>query len=160
LWNEKEKRFILWNNIFTLTFLKEFCTVSNVQHSCCCTMKIACNNNPAIIVFCLILLFLFSYVYIYYYFCVCSIKFFAVCSLVGLVVLLPVNYGAQEVQNGSHFTMDSFTISNVKIGSNRWGCFGRFRLGYLYDDLLFSRVYVLWFLTPLPWKTNRYGFCW
>ncbi|CAJ1959029.1 unnamed protein product [Sphenostylis stenocarpa] len=48
-----------------------------------------------------------------------GIKFFAVCSLVGLVVLLPVNYGAQEVENGSSFTMDSFTISNVKIGSNR-----------------------------------------
>jgi len=63
-------------------------------------------------------------------FCVCSIKFFAVCSLVGLVVLLPVNYGSQEVQNGSYFTMDSFTITNVKIGSNRWGCFGRFRKRY------------------------------
>ncbi|XP_028191928.1 CSC1-like protein At3g54510 isoform X4 [Glycine soja] len=48
-----------------------------------------------------------------------GIKFFTVCSLVGLVVLLPTNYGAQEVQNGSYFTMDSFTISNVKRGSNR-----------------------------------------
>ena len=52
-------------------------------------------------------------------FCVCSIKFFGVCSLVGLVVLLPVNYGAQKVQNGSYFTMDSFTITNVEISSNR-----------------------------------------
>ncbi|XP_027923075.1 CSC1-like protein At3g54510 isoform X2 [Vigna unguiculata] len=79
-----------------------------------------------------------------------GIKFFAVCSLVGLVVLLPVNYGAQEVQNGSHFTMDSFTISNVKIGSNRlwvhFAClcfisfYGMFLLYKEYNEILIRRI--------------------
>lgn len=79
-----------------------------------------------------------------------GIKFFAVCSLVGLVVLLPVNYGAQEVQNGSYFTMDSFTISNVKRGSQRlWVhfaclCFISFYGMYLlykeYNEILIRRI--------------------
>ncbi|KAI5397308.1 hypothetical protein KIW84_063210, partial [Lathyrus oleraceus] len=50
----------------------------------------------------------------------CSIKFFAVCSLVGLVILLPINYdGVKEVRDKSYSTMDSFTISNVPRGSRR-----------------------------------------
>ncbi|XP_014499454.1 CSC1-like protein At3g54510 isoform X2 [Vigna radiata var. radiata] len=79
-----------------------------------------------------------------------GIKFFAVCSLVGLMVLLPVNYGAQEVQNGSYFTMDSFTISNVKIGSNRlwvhFAClcfisfYGMFLLYKEYNEILIRRI--------------------
>ncbi|TKY49678.1 CSC protein [Spatholobus suberectus] len=79
-----------------------------------------------------------------------GIKFFAVCSLVGLVVLLPINYGAQEVQNGSYFTMDSFTISNIRRGSRRlWVhfaclCFISFYGMYLlykeYDEILIRRI--------------------
>ncbi|XP_068499135.1 CSC1-like protein At3g54510 isoform X4 [Phaseolus vulgaris] len=79
-----------------------------------------------------------------------GIKLFTVCSLVGLVVLLPVNYGVQEVQNGSSFTMDSLTISNVKIGSNRlWVhftclCFisfyGMFLLYKEYNEILIRRI--------------------
>ncbi|XP_050891160.1 CSC1-like protein At3g54510 isoform X2 [Lathyrus oleraceus] len=49
-----------------------------------------------------------------------GIKFFAVCSLVGLVILLPINYdGVKEVRDKSYSTMDSFTISNVPRGSRR-----------------------------------------
>ncbi|XP_058734862.1 CSC1-like protein At3g54510 isoform X2 [Vicia villosa] len=49
-----------------------------------------------------------------------GIKFFAVCSLVGLVVLLPINYyGVKEVRDMRYSTMDSFTISNVPRGSRR-----------------------------------------
>ncbi|KAL5056425.1 hypothetical protein RYX36_037107 [Vicia faba] len=49
-----------------------------------------------------------------------GINFFAVCSLVGLVVLLPINYGGvKEVRDMSYSTMDSFTISNVPRGSRR-----------------------------------------
>lgn len=58
--------------------------------------------------------------FIYFLFSICSIKFFAVCSLVGLVVLLPINYdGVKEDKDKSYSTMDSFTISNVRRGSQR-----------------------------------------
>nr|KYP59774.1 putative membrane protein C2G11.09 [Cajanus cajan] len=79
-----------------------------------------------------------------------GLKFFAVCSLVGLVVLLPINYGSQEVQNGSYFTMDSFTISNVRRGSKRlwvhFAClcfisfYGMFLLYKEYNEILIRRI--------------------
>ncbi|KAK7323354.1 hypothetical protein VNO77_26825 [Canavalia gladiata] len=79
-----------------------------------------------------------------------GIKFFAVCSLVGLLVLLPINYDAHEVQKRGYSTMDSFTISNVKRGSRRlWVhfaclCFISFYGMYLlykeYDEILIRRI--------------------
>ncbi|WVY93295.1 hypothetical protein V8G54_032383 [Vigna mungo] len=81
---------------------------------CLTFMLLHCNKNVGIIVFCLILLF-YSYVYIYYYLCVCSIKDFSACSLVGLVVLLPLNYGVQEVQNGNYFSMVIFVTPQIRV---------------------------------------------
>ncbi|KAG6630343.1 hypothetical protein CIPAW_13G011300 [Carya illinoinensis] len=49
----------------------------------------------------------------------CSIKFLVVCSLVGLAVLIPVNYNGQDGSYQSYHSMDSFTICNINRGSNR-----------------------------------------
>ncbi|KAK4478199.1 hypothetical protein RD792_017482 [Penstemon davidsonii] len=48
-----------------------------------------------------------------------GIRFFLVCSVVGLLVLLPLNYvaGGEEPWGHSH-TMDSFTISSISKGSD------------------------------------------
>ncbi|KAL4277521.1 hypothetical protein HN51_060631 [Arachis hypogaea] len=79
-----------------------------------------------------------------------GIKFFSVCSLVGLVVLLPINYGEKEPSDKSYYTTDLFTISNVSRGSERlWVhfsclCFISFYGMYLlykeFDDILIQRI--------------------
>lgn len=52
----------------------------------------------------------------------CSIKFFMVCSLIGFLTLLPINYYSEDVPGRSprsdHFP-DSFSISNIGNDSNR-----------------------------------------
>ncbi|GLT74553.1 hypothetical protein SLA2020_463410 [Shorea laevis] len=47
-----------------------------------------------------------------------GMKFFSVCSLVGLVVLLPINYNGRGGESTSHHCMDAYTISNIERGSN------------------------------------------
>ncbi|KAH0454751.1 hypothetical protein IEQ34_016675 [Dendrobium chrysotoxum] len=49
------------------------------------------------------------------------INFFTVCCLLGLLILVPVNYASQQysTSNVISYSMDSFTISNVPKGSNR-----------------------------------------
>ncbi|KAH1064403.1 hypothetical protein J1N35_029390 [Gossypium stocksii] len=47
-----------------------------------------------------------------------GINFFTVCSSVGLLVLLPINFGGQPASSDSYRSMDSCTISNIKTGSN------------------------------------------
>lgn len=44
------------------------------------------------------------------------------CSLVGLVILLPLNYTAHDgpSKSSDSMSMDSFTISNVDRGSDRY----------------------------------------
>ncbi|XP_054816533.1 CSC1-like protein At3g54510 isoform X1 [Prosopis cineraria] len=79
-----------------------------------------------------------------------GIKFFAVCTLVGLVVLLPVNYGGGDVSERNHYSMDSFTISNISIGSDRlwvhFAClcfisfYGLHLLYKEYDEILTRRI--------------------
>lgn len=51
----------------------------------------------------------------------CRIYFFGICSLIGLVVLLPINFGDQDEQSSIYHSMDPFTISNISAGSNRLG---------------------------------------
>jgi hypothetical protein len=51
----------------------------------------------------------------------CRIYFFGICSLIGLVVLLPINFGDQDEQSSTYHSMDPFTISNISAGSNRLG---------------------------------------
>ncbi|KAK8643232.1 hypothetical protein V6N13_012537 [Hibiscus sabdariffa] len=46
----------------------------------------------------------------------CLINFFAVCSSVGLLILLPINFGVQTDSSERHRSMDSCTISNIKKG--------------------------------------------
>lgn len=48
-------------------------------------------------------------------------KFFVVCSAVGLMVLLPLNCSVSSGQSPSFRSMDSLTISNIPKGSNRYG---------------------------------------
>ncbi|MBA0659869.1 hypothetical protein Goklo_011962, partial [Gossypium klotzschianum] len=47
-----------------------------------------------------------------------GINFFTVCSSVGLLILLPINFGGQPASSDSYRSMDSCTISNIKTGSN------------------------------------------
>ncbi|XP_030963526.1 CSC1-like protein At3g54510 [Quercus lobata] len=79
-----------------------------------------------------------------------GIKFFVVCSLVGLVVLLPVNYNGQDVPYQSYHSLDSFSISNITPGSNRlwvhFSClwilsfYGLYLLYQEYDEILVKRI--------------------
>ncbi|KAM0050454.1 putative calcium-dependent channel, 7TM region phosphate [Helianthus debilis subsp. tardiflorus] len=48
-----------------------------------------------------------------------GMKFFAVCSVVGLMVLLPVNCSVSSGLSPTSRSMDTLTISNVPKGSNR-----------------------------------------
>ncbi|KAF9593948.1 hypothetical protein IFM89_026191 [Coptis chinensis] len=50
-----------------------------------------------------------------------GIKFFLACSVIGLVILLPVNYTSEQgpTRSPPSRSMDSFTISNIGEGSNR-----------------------------------------
>nr|XP_016501113.1 PREDICTED: CSC1-like protein At3g54510 isoform X1 [Nicotiana tabacum] len=79
-----------------------------------------------------------------------GIRFFVVCSIVGVLVLLPLNYTGSTVPNTSSHSMDAFTISNISSGSDRlWvhfsflcfvSCYGMYLLYKEYNDLLFKRV--------------------
>ncbi|XP_052194483.1 CSC1-like protein At3g54510 [Diospyros lotus] len=79
-----------------------------------------------------------------------GINFFSICSLVGLVILLPLNYTADDAQSKSSHSMDSFTISNVNTGSNRlwvhfsclWfiSCYGLYLLYKEYNNILTKRI--------------------
>ena len=51
----------------------------------------------------------------------CRMYFFGFCSLIGLVLLLPINFGDQDEQSIIYHSMDAFTISNISAGSNRFG---------------------------------------
>ncbi|KAG8391144.1 hypothetical protein BUALT_Bualt01G0157300 [Buddleja alternifolia] len=83
-----------------------------------------------------------------------GINFFVVCSVVGLLLLLPLNYkaGSGGPSRRSH-SMDAFTISNITKGSNwLWvhcaclyfvSCYGLYRLYKEYDDILHKRIHQL-----------------
>ncbi|KAJ7982338.1 CSC1-like protein [Quillaja saponaria] len=83
-----------------------------------------------------------------------GIKFFVVCTLIGVVILLPVNYGGQDDEYlRSYNSMDSFTISNVPRGSNRlwvhficlWfiSFYGIYLLYKDYNEILIRRIHQL-----------------
>ncbi|OAY81991.1 CSC1-like protein [Ananas comosus] len=81
-----------------------------------------------------------------------GIKFFTVCSIVGVLVLVPVNYTCRQglTRTKVSYSTDSFTISNVGRGSNRlWVhftclCFILFYVSYLlhkeYKQILDLRI--------------------
>ncbi|WCJ39034.1 Early-responsive to dehydration stress protein (ERD4) [Euphorbia peplus] len=79
-----------------------------------------------------------------------GIKFFGVCSLIGMLILLPINYGGQEDPSKVKHSMDSFTISNIIKGSNRlwvhficlWfvSFYGLYLLYKEYDEILVRRI--------------------
>ena len=50
-----------------------------------------------------------------------SLRFFGICTILGLFILLPVNYiyGQIDIDTIGSDTLDKFTISNVTDGSNR-----------------------------------------
>ncbi|KAM3323587.1 CSC1-like protein isoform X1 [Capsicum chacoense] len=79
-----------------------------------------------------------------------GIRFFLVCSIAGLLVLLPLNYTGSNGPNMSSHSMDAFTISNISRGSDRlWVhfsflCFVSFYGMYLlykeYNDIFIKRI--------------------
>ncbi|XP_058225928.1 CSC1-like protein At3g54510 isoform X1 [Rhododendron vialii] len=81
-----------------------------------------------------------------------GINFFSICSLVGLVILLPLNYTAHDgpSKSSDSMSMDSFSISNVDRGSDRlwvhfvclWiiSVYGLYLLYKEYDDILKKRI--------------------
>ncbi|KAI3445111.1 hypothetical protein Pfo_001776 [Paulownia fortunei] len=83
-----------------------------------------------------------------------GINFFLVCSVVGLLLLLPLNYtaGGGGPSRHSH-SMDAFTISNISKGSDwLWvhclclyfvSCYGLYLLYKEYDDILLKRIHQL-----------------
>ncbi|KAL6129638.1 hypothetical protein ACLB2K_072987 [Fragaria x ananassa] len=80
-----------------------------------------------------------------------GIKFFLVCSLIGLAVLLPVNYSGQgqlaksrqqSYQALSRHSLDLFSISNIEPGSNRlWVHFSCLWFISLYGVYLLYKEY-------------------
>ncbi|XP_051146798.1 CSC1-like protein At3g54510 isoform X2 [Andrographis paniculata] len=91
-----------------------------------------------------------------------GINFFLVCSVVGLLLLLPLNYfmGIGGSSSRSSHSMDAFTISNIKSGSNwLWvhclclylvSFYGLFLLYKQYDDILRKRIRQLQSLRHQP----------
>ncbi|KAK4738089.1 hypothetical protein R3W88_001786 [Solanum pinnatisectum] len=79
-----------------------------------------------------------------------GIRFFLVCSIVGLLVLLPLNYTGSTGPNTSSQSMDAFTISNISRGSDRlWvhfsflcfvSCYGMYLLYKEYNDIFIKRI--------------------
>ncbi|GMI90472.1 hypothetical protein like AT3G54510 [Hibiscus trionum] len=79
-----------------------------------------------------------------------GINFFAVCSCVGLLILLPINFGVQTDSSERHRSMDSCTISNIKKGSNvlwvhflcLWfiSFYGLYLLYKEYSEILVKRI--------------------
>ncbi|XP_030493276.2 CSC1-like protein At3g54510 isoform X1 [Cannabis sativa] len=82
-----------------------------------------------------------------------GIKFFVVCSLIGIVILLPVNYNGHvknSMTSNNHHSMDLFTISNISRGSNKlwihFAClwfislYGLYQLHKEYNEILIIRI--------------------
>ncbi|THU56098.1 hypothetical protein C4D60_Mb11t13680 [Musa balbisiana] len=67
-------------------------------------------------------------------------KFFTVCSIIGLLILVPVNFTCQDGHSRSEFSysMDAFTISNIGKGCNR--------LWIHFACLCFISFYILYLL--------------
>ncbi|KAK9682220.1 hypothetical protein RND81_10G059000 [Saponaria officinalis] len=71
-----------------------------------------------------------------------GIKFFVVCSVIGLFILLPLNYFTPASESSSVHYMNSFTISNIEAGSNRlWIHFSCLWLISLYGMYLLYKEY-------------------
>ncbi|XP_030465755.1 CSC1-like protein At3g54510 isoform X1 [Syzygium oleosum] len=89
-----------------------------------------------------------------------GIKFFLPCSLVGLVVLLPVNYNGQDGPPVDYLSMDSLAISNIRRGSDRlwvhftclWlmSVYGLYLLYKEYKEILGKRIHRLQIIRHRP----------
>ncbi|KAF5729310.1 CSC1-like protein [Tripterygium wilfordii] len=79
-----------------------------------------------------------------------GIKYFAVCSVVGVVILVPINYYSEDEPSQIYHSMYPISISNVKSGSNwlwvHFTClwfitlYGLYLLYKEYDDILVKRM--------------------
>ncbi|XP_074284691.1 CSC1-like protein At3g54510 isoform X2 [Silene latifolia] len=79
-----------------------------------------------------------------------GIKFFVVCSVVGLLLLLPLNFFTTTSQSSTSHYMNSFTISNIEAASNRlwihFSClwlisfYGMYLLYKEYKEILSLRI--------------------
>ncbi|KZV18919.1 hypothetical protein F511_17825 [Dorcoceras hygrometricum] len=88
-----------------------------------------------------------------------GINFFMVCAVVGLLVLLPLNYKAGS-KGSPKYSMDSFTISNITSGSNwLWvhfsclyflSCYGLYLLYKEYNNILHKRIHQLHCMRHAP----------
>ncbi|KAM7476806.1 hypothetical protein LguiB_024049 [Lonicera macranthoides] len=89
-----------------------------------------------------------------------GVRYFVVCSLVGLLVLLPVNYTSYDGPYWSTYSMDALTISNINKGSDRlwvhYSClwfislYALYQLHKEYKDLLTKRILQLRHLRDQP----------
>ncbi|CAN6444001.1 unnamed protein product [Victoria cruziana] len=73
-----------------------------------------------------------------------GIKLFVPCTILGILVLVPVNYTGQKKSSSTTFShsMDSFTISNIGRGSNRlWVHFSCLYVVSLYALYLLHQEY-------------------
>ncbi|GAV79025.1 DUF221 domain-containing protein/RSN1_TM domain-containing protein, partial [Cephalotus follicularis] len=89
-----------------------------------------------------------------------GLTFFVVSSLVGLLILAPINYYGQDEPSSGYYTLDSFSISNVRRGSNRlWvhftcllfiSFYGCYLLHKGYSEILVKRIQQLHNLRHRP----------
>ncbi|XP_057807817.1 CSC1-like protein At3g54510 [Salvia miltiorrhiza] len=90
-----------------------------------------------------------------------GINFFLVCSLVGLFVLVPLNYIAGDGEQPGHsHSMDAFTITNISKGSDwLWvhcsclyfvSSYGLYLLYKEYEDILVKRIQQLHLMRHEP----------
>ncbi|CAO2816182.1 unnamed protein product [Amaranthus hypochondriacus] len=92
-----------------------------------------------------------------------GIRFFVVCSFIGLLILLPINYFSESPHPNHLHYMNSFTISNINAGSNRlwvhFSClwfislYGLYMLYKEYNTILSKRT--LW-LHKLKDRADRF----
>lgn len=89
-----------------------------------------------------------------------GINFFAICCVVGLLILLPLNYTANGRPCAEPQSLDSFTISNIRNGSNRlWvhlsclyfvSCYALYLLYKEYKDIWLKRAQQLHHIRDRP----------
>ncbi|KAK4372377.1 hypothetical protein RND71_007761 [Anisodus tanguticus] len=75
-----------------------------------------------------------------------GIRFFLVCSIVGLLVLLPLNYTGSTGPSISSHSLDAFTISNISSGSDR--------LWVHFSFLCFVSCYGIYLLYKSSWAAE------
>ncbi|XP_021858206.1 CSC1-like protein At3g54510 isoform X3 [Spinacia oleracea] len=81
-----------------------------------------------------------------------GIRFFVFCSVVGLLILVPLNYFSESSQSNHSHYMNSFTISNIRAGSNRlWVHFSCLWLISFYGLYMLYKEYKVILVRRILW---------